>query len=109
MLDAGQVIAESSERTYPNNDVDAFRHHSFRQLRHSLNMQVLGRDVRELTTYHVVEMMMGFGVWVVEDLARIDDDLSYQTFFQKQTQSVVDRSLRGFAVMRVHGGENLVS
>ena len=69
---------------------------------------IVGGDVGEPPRHNVVEVVMRFGVRVVDDFSRINDQLPDQLPFQEQLQRVVDGRLRCFGVAGVDPLQDLI-
>ncbi len=76
---------------YPNHQID---HIHGRTLGEFLIDEVVCQtifDVDKIPGVHIVEMVVMAVIGVVEGAARIDEDLAYQPFPDKQPQGIVDR------------------
>src|SRR2546426_5877168 len=75
-------------RARADDDVHAVGDRALRQRRKSEDADIVGGNVGEPSRHNIVEMMMRFGVRVVHDFGRINDQLPDQFPLQEQFQRV---------------------
>lgn len=82
--------------TYPDDDVNLMDLGAFRQRRESDNLHRIRRQIRQLSGFRVVKVMVGLSIGVENDPFRLHNQFLDQPLLREEPERVVDGGTRGF-------------